>query len=108
VGLVQKNQSTALVSRFEPAVDLFGCVPGAFRDEVPSQVWPDENAHSPWNDFWRTCQQSKFYAIQWIRLEKIYLTKTIYEVTQPGDNHETKSIFILQLRSRPITFAGNK
>jgi len=42
--------SKQLVSRFELADDLFGCVPGAFHGEVPGPVWPDDHSHSPWTD----------------------------------------------------------
>jgi len=44
--------SKQLVSRFELADDLFGYVPGAFHGGVPGPVWPDEDSHSPWTDFW--------------------------------------------------------
>jgi len=53
--------SKQLVSRFELADDLFGCVPGAFHGEVPGPVWPDEDSHSPWTDFWGPRQ---YYAYQ--------------------------------------------
>jgi hypothetical protein len=43
-GLVLDKQ---LVSRFELADDLLGCVKGAFHGGVPGPVWPDEDSHSP-------------------------------------------------------------
>ncbi len=48
-GLTVGNQ---LVSRFDLADDLLGCVTGSFDGGVASPVWPDENSHSPWTDFW--------------------------------------------------------
>ena len=36
-----------LVSRFELADDLLGCVAGSFHGGVPGPVWPDEDSHSP-------------------------------------------------------------
>jgi hypothetical protein len=48
-GLALGNQ---LVSRFELADDLLGCVTGAFHGGVPGPVWPDEDSYSHWTDFW--------------------------------------------------------
>jgi len=39
-----------LLSGFELADDLLGCVADAFYCEVPGPVWPDEDSHSPWTD----------------------------------------------------------
>ena len=43
--------SDPLLSDFELANDLLGCVADAFHGEVPGPVWPDEDSHSPWTDF---------------------------------------------------------
>ena len=40
-----------LLSGFELADDLLGCVEDAFHGEVPGPVLPDEDSHSPWTDF---------------------------------------------------------
>ena len=34
-----------LLSGFELADDLLGCVAGSFHGEVPDPVWPDEDSH---------------------------------------------------------------
>jgi hypothetical protein len=39
-----------LVSNFELADDLLGCVADAFLGGVPFLVWPAEDAHSRWTD----------------------------------------------------------
>jgi hypothetical protein len=39
-----------LISCFELADDLLGCVESSFHGAVPSLVWPDEDSHSPWTD----------------------------------------------------------
>ena len=41
-----------LLSGFELADDLLGCVADSFHGEVPGPVWPDEDSHSPWTGFW--------------------------------------------------------
>jgi hypothetical protein len=56
-GLVLGNQLVSLSLlrrslRLELADDLLGCVTGAFHGGVPGPVWPDEDSHSPWTDFW--------------------------------------------------------
>jgi len=43
--------SDQLLSGFELADDLLGCVADSFHGEVPGPVWPDEDSHSPWTDF---------------------------------------------------------
>ena len=40
-----------LLSGFELADDLLGCVAGSFHGGVSGPVWPDEDSHSPWTDF---------------------------------------------------------
>jgi len=40
-----------LLSGSELADDLLGCVMDAFHGEVPCPVWPDEDSHSPGNEF---------------------------------------------------------
>ena len=40
-----------LLSGFELADDLLGCVKDAFHGEVPGIVLPDEDSHSPWTEF---------------------------------------------------------
>jgi len=37
-----------VLGSFQLADDLLRRVPGAFHVEVPGQVWPDEDSHSPW------------------------------------------------------------
>jgi len=39
-----------LLSGFELADDLLGCVASSSHCGVPGSVWPDEDSHSPWND----------------------------------------------------------
>jgi hypothetical protein len=40
-----------LLSGFELADDLLGCVAGSFHGGVSGPVWPDEDSLSPWTDF---------------------------------------------------------
>jgi hypothetical protein len=39
-----------LVSRFELANDLLGCVTGSFHGGIPGPVLPDEDSHSLWTN----------------------------------------------------------
>jgi hypothetical protein len=48
-GLALGNE---LLSDFELADDLLGCVAGSFHGGVPGPVWPAEDSHSPWTDSW--------------------------------------------------------
>jgi len=70
--------SKQLVSRFELADDLFGCVPGGFHGEVPGTVCPDEDSPSHWTDFWGPRQATGSREIGG-------LTAPVVRATQIGD-----------------------
>jgi len=40
-----------LLSGFELAGDLLGCVADSFHSGIPGRVWPDEDSHSPRSHF---------------------------------------------------------
>jgi len=41
-----------LLSDFELADDLLGCVVESFHGEISGPVWPDEDSYSPWTFCW--------------------------------------------------------
>jgi hypothetical protein len=44
--------SPELLSGFDIAEDLLGCVADSFHGGVPSLVWPVVDSHSPWAGLW--------------------------------------------------------